>query len=307
MCAGWKGSLAARRRSPSACGATSASESACRSRSGSRRTKFLAKVASGVAKPDGLLVVPPDRELAFLHALPVERLWGVGAVTAEKLHATRNHNRRRNRRARRGRPGRHSRAGVGPAPPRPRAQPGSAPGPGTPPPPLDRGATRPRPVAGDQPTRSTRSCSGWSIASPAGCGPPDASAARSSFGCASTTSPARLAPTRSSGRPRKPQTVLDVSRGLLATAMPVIERQGLTLVGLAVGNLENDPAQLALPFDRDNGAPSTPHSTRSATATDRLPSPAPYCSAANPGCRYRCSRIEPSRYRSASHALGPPG
>jgi len=52
---------------------------------GVARTKFLAKVASGVAKPDGLLVVPPDRELAFLHALPVERLWGVGRVTSEKL------------------------------------------------------------------------------------------------------------------------------------------------------------------------------------------------------------------------------
>jgi DNA polymerase IV len=53
---------------------------------GVARTKFLAKVASGVAKPDGLLVVPPDRELVFLHALPVERLWGVGHVTAAKLH-----------------------------------------------------------------------------------------------------------------------------------------------------------------------------------------------------------------------------
>src|SRR5206468_4344961 len=51
---------------------------------GVARTKFLAKVASGVAKPDGLLVVPPDRELIFLHELPVERLWGVGAVTADK-------------------------------------------------------------------------------------------------------------------------------------------------------------------------------------------------------------------------------
>src|SRR5205085_5077530 len=48
-------------------------------------TKFLAKVASGVAKPDGLLVVEPGRELAFLHPLPVERLWGVGRVTAGKL------------------------------------------------------------------------------------------------------------------------------------------------------------------------------------------------------------------------------
>jgi DNA polymerase IV len=53
---------------------------------GVARTKFLAKVASGVAKPDGLLVVPPDHELRFLHPLPVERLWGVGRVTAEKLH-----------------------------------------------------------------------------------------------------------------------------------------------------------------------------------------------------------------------------
>ena len=53
---------------------------------GIARTKFLAKVASGVAKPDGLLVVPPDGELEFLHPLPVERLWGVGRVTARRLH-----------------------------------------------------------------------------------------------------------------------------------------------------------------------------------------------------------------------------
>ena len=53
---------------------------------GVARTKFLAKVASAVSKPDGLLVVEPDREQAFLLPLPVERLWGVGAVTAAKLH-----------------------------------------------------------------------------------------------------------------------------------------------------------------------------------------------------------------------------
>lgn len=53
---------------------------------GIARTKFLAKVASAVSKPDGLLVVEPDREKEFLLPLPVERLWGVGAVTAEKLH-----------------------------------------------------------------------------------------------------------------------------------------------------------------------------------------------------------------------------
>ncbi len=51
---------------------------------GVARTKFLAKVASGVAKPDGLLVVPPDGELAFLHPLPVDRLWGVGPATARQ-------------------------------------------------------------------------------------------------------------------------------------------------------------------------------------------------------------------------------
>ena len=54
---------------------------------GVARTKFLAKVASAVGKPDGLLVVPPDGELEFLHPLDVRRLWGVGPVTEEKLRA----------------------------------------------------------------------------------------------------------------------------------------------------------------------------------------------------------------------------
>jgi DNA polymerase-4 len=48
-------------------------------------TKFLAKVASAVGKPDGLIVVPVGGELAFLHPLAVERLWGVGPVTSAKL------------------------------------------------------------------------------------------------------------------------------------------------------------------------------------------------------------------------------
>jgi DNA polymerase-4 len=49
-------------------------------------------------------------------------------------------------------------------------------------------------------------------------------------------------------------TILDTVRGLLATAAPLIERQGLTLVGVAVGNLDDDGAvQLALPFDRQGG------------------------------------------------------
>lgn len=54
---------------------------------GIARTKFLAKVASQEGKPDGLLLVPPDQELTFLHPLPVRRLWGVGSVTADKLGA----------------------------------------------------------------------------------------------------------------------------------------------------------------------------------------------------------------------------
>lgn len=53
---------------------------------GVARTKFLAKVASQVAKPDGLLVVEPDAELSFLHPLPVRLLWGVGPITAAKLN-----------------------------------------------------------------------------------------------------------------------------------------------------------------------------------------------------------------------------
>ncbi len=54
---------------------------------GVARTKFLAKVASQEAKPDGLLLVHPDRELQFLHPLQVRRLWGVGAKTEQKLRA----------------------------------------------------------------------------------------------------------------------------------------------------------------------------------------------------------------------------
>jgi DNA polymerase-4 len=50
-------------------------------------TKHLAKVASASGKPDGLLEVPAGQELSFLHPLPVERLWGVGPRTAERLHA----------------------------------------------------------------------------------------------------------------------------------------------------------------------------------------------------------------------------
>jgi DNA polymerase-4 len=52
---------------------------------GVARTKHLAKVASQVAKPDGLVVVHPETELEFLHPLPVGLMWGVGPVTEGKL------------------------------------------------------------------------------------------------------------------------------------------------------------------------------------------------------------------------------
>ena len=66
---------------------------------GIARTKFLAKVASGVAKPDGLLVVHPDHELGFLHPLPVERLWGVGTSYGGQARPSRDRNCGRRRRA----------------------------------------------------------------------------------------------------------------------------------------------------------------------------------------------------------------
>ena len=52
---------------------------------GVARTKHLAKIASQVAKPDGLVVVDPETELDFLHDLPVELMWGVGPVTQARL------------------------------------------------------------------------------------------------------------------------------------------------------------------------------------------------------------------------------
>ncbi|MGS0686960.1 DNA polymerase IV [Nakamurella sp. GG22] len=52
---------------------------------GAASTKFVAKLASGLAKPDGLLIVPPDEVIGLLHPLPVRALWGVGPRTAERL------------------------------------------------------------------------------------------------------------------------------------------------------------------------------------------------------------------------------
>ncbi len=222
---------------------------------GVARTKFLAKVASGVAKPDGLLVVPPDGELAFLHPLPVERVWGVGRVTAKALHE-------------RGittvggiaeipeaalvsmlgrASGRHLHALAHNRDPRPvqvgrrRHSIGSQHA-------LGRGPKTPAAVDAtlvglvDRVTRRMRGA-----------------------GRVGRTVVLRLRfddfsrATRSHTLPRATahtEAILATARELLATATPIIERQGLTLVGVAVANLDDDGAiQLTLPFDRhDTGA-----------------------------------------------------
>jgi len=220
---------------------------------GIARTKFLAKVASGVAKPDGLLSVPPDGELAFLHPLPVERLWGVGPITGEKLRA-------RGIRtvgdvARLGEPvlvsmlgrasGRHLHALAHNRDPRP-VQVGRR-----------RGSIGSQRALG----RTTRSPAAIDAAL---VGLVDRVTRRMRVaGRLGRTVVLRLRfddfsrATRSHTLPRATahtHTILATARALLITVMPVVQRQGLTLVGVAVGNLRNDDAeQLTLPFDRQSG------------------------------------------------------
>lgn len=216
---------------------------------GVARTKFLAKVASGVAKPDGLIVVPPDGELDFLHPLPIERLWGVGPVTAAKLrgrgittvrevaqsaepalvsmlgrasgrhlHAlAHNHDRRPVRTGRRRRSIGAQRA-LGRAPKSPAALDVVVVGL------IDRVTGRLRAARRvcrtvvlrlrfDDFSRATRS----------------------------RTFREATAETR---------TILAVARELLDAAMPIVRERGVTLVGVALGNLDDEGAgQLGLPLD----------------------------------------------------------
>jgi DNA polymerase-4 len=217
---------------------------------GVARTKFLAKVASAVAKPDGLLVVPPEHELAFLHPLAIERLWGVGPVTADKL-------RRAGVRtvgevaalgeevlvAILGRAaGRHLDAiahNRDPRPVQPRRRRGSIGGQRA----LGRSPRTPEAIDAvaiglvDRVTRRMRAA-----------GRPGRTVVlRLRFDDFSRA-------TRSHTLPRataQTDAILAVVRGLLAASAPLIERRGLTLVGIAVGNLEaGRDAQLTLPFDR---------------------------------------------------------
>ena len=221
---------------------------------GVARTKFLAKVASGVAKPDGLLVVPPDRELAFLHALPVGRLWGVGDVTAERLHQVgittvgqvaeleegalvsmlgrasgrQIHALAWNRDPRRVQTGRR-RGSIGAQ----RAL-GRSP----------RSADEIDTVLlglVDRITRRMRAARRVGRTVVLRLRFDDFSRATRS---STLTHPTAETP-----------VIRDTARALLSTAMPMIEQQGLTLVGLAVANLANDrPLQLVFPFDRRPGA-----------------------------------------------------
>ena len=221
---------------------------------GIARTKFLAKVASAVAKPDGLLVVPPDDELAFLHPLPVERLWGVGRVTATKLHSrgiTKVGQVARLEEdaliAMLGRAsGRHLHALAHNRDPRP-----------------VRVGRRRRSI-GAQRALGRRPRSPEEIDAIA-VGLVDRLARRlrsARRACRTVVLRLRFADfsraTRSHTLPQattETEAILGTARQLLAAATPLIETQGLTLVGLALTNLEDSRAiQLALPLDRREDA-----------------------------------------------------
>jgi len=213
-------------------------------------TKFLAKVASAVAKPDGLLVVPAGTELEFLHPLPVERLWGVGPVTAGKLHAhglltvgqvarlgeedlvtllgraagRQVHALSNNRDPRRVRTGQRRRSVGGQCALGWRRRPPEAIDAvlvGL----VDRVTRRLR--AGHRVARTVilrMRFDDWSRA---------------------TRSHTLAEPTAQTG------TILATARELLAAAKPMIDRQGLTLIGISLSNLvEYELSQLALPGDR---------------------------------------------------------
>ncbi|NJP35434.1 DNA polymerase IV [Micromonospora thermarum] len=220
---------------------------------GVARTKFLAKVASGVAKPDGLLVVPAGQELAFLHPLPVERLWGVGPVTAAKLRD--RGIRTVGQVARLGEAtlatllgagaGRHLHALAHNRDPRPvqvgrrRSSMGAQHA-------LGRGPHSPADLdailAGlvDRVTRRMRSAARSGRTVMLRLRFADYTRATRSHTIGKAT--ADTAP------------LLATARSLLRAALPEIERRGVTLIGVSVGNLDDAPVQPPLPFDRDPGA-----------------------------------------------------
>ena len=213
-------------------------------------TKFLAKVASGVAKPDGLLVVPPGDELGFLHPLPVERLWGVGPVTAGKLRerglSTVGEVARLTEAALVSilgqAAGRHLHALAHNRDPR-----------------RVRGGRRRRSIGAQRALgRSPRS---WTALDAVLVGLVDRLARRLRAArrvCRTITLRLRFGDFSRAARSHtlpeataQTQAILATARGLFAAAMPLIESRGITLIGVALANLEDDDAiQLALPFGR---------------------------------------------------------
>jgi len=222
---------------------------------GVARTKVLAKMASCEAKPDGLLIVPPEGERAFLRPLPVERLWGIGPSTAVKLHdlgiATVGELAQLSKDALisvLGRAlGRHLHALAHNRDPRPvragrrRRSIGSQSA-------LGRSSRSPQALDAvlislvDRVSRRMRT-SGWVARTVV---------LRLRFGDFS-----RASRSRTLSQPTTvTRTILATARALLVAAMPVIERQGLTLIGVTLANLDRDGRgiQLELPIDRDGSA-----------------------------------------------------
>ena len=216
---------------------------------GVARTKFLAKVASAVAKPDGLLVVPTDRELEFLHPLPVERLWGVGPVTAAKLREGGITTVRQVAELDEARlvrmlgraAGRHIHALAHNRDPRP-VQTGRR-----------RRSMGTQRALGRRP-RSSESLDADLVALV------DRLARRLRKAhrvCRTVVLRLRFddfsRATRSHTLPEATahtEVILATARALLATAMPMIRGRGITLIGVTLSNLHDDRAiQLALPFD----------------------------------------------------------
>jgi DNA polymerase-4 len=213
-------------------------------------TKFLAKVASAAGKPDGLLVVPAGGELDFLHPLAVERLWGVGPVTGRKLrerglvtvgqvarlgeaglvsilgraagrhlHALANNRDPRRVRGRRRRRSMGAQRALGRAPRSAQALDTDLVGL------VDRLTRRMR--------TADRVCRTVTL--------------RLRFGDFSRVTRSHTMPYATAETP----AILATARGLLAASLPMLERRGITLVGVALGNLgEGYAVQLALPFER---------------------------------------------------------
>ena len=216
-------------------------------------TKFVAKVASASAKPDGLLLVPRGGELAFLHPLPVERLWGVGAVTARKLHACGLVSvgqvaalREEALVALLGRAsGRHLHALAHARDPRP-VHPG-----------------RRRRSMGAQRALGRRARSAEELDATLIALVDRVTRRMRAAGRVGRTVVLRLRfadfsrATRSHTLPRPTAhtwTILTAVRGLFAASAPLVAERGLTLVGITVTNLGNDDAvQLTLPLDPQDG------------------------------------------------------